>query len=52
MTGAGVLPPVTADLVQDLKRSGQILFPKDLGYILLKLGRMIHLTGVGDNLRN
>ena len=33
-----MLRPTTADLVQDLKRSGQILFPKDLGYILMKLG--------------
>lgn len=33
-----MLRPTTADLVQDLKRSGQILFPKDLGYILIKLG--------------
>ena len=33
-----MLRPTTADLVQDLKRSGQILFPKDIGYILVKLG--------------
>jgi tRNA (adenine57-N1/adenine58-N1)-methyltransferase len=33
-----LLRPTTADLVQDLKRSGQILFPKDLGYILMRLG--------------
>jgi tRNA (adenine57-N1/adenine58-N1)-methyltransferase len=33
-----LLRPTTADIVQDLKRSGQILFPKDLGYILIKLG--------------
>lgn len=32
-----LLDPSTADLVQDIKRTTQIIFPKDIGYILLKL---------------
>jgi tRNA (adenine57-N1/adenine58-N1)-methyltransferase len=33
-----VLIPHTDDLIRHLQREGQIIFPKDLGYILLKLG--------------
>lgn len=33
-----VLPPNTDDLIRHLQRDGQIIFPKDLGYITLKLG--------------
>lgn len=33
-----VLPPSTNDLILHLQREGQIIFPKDLGYIALKLG--------------
>jgi tRNA (adenine57-N1/adenine58-N1)-methyltransferase len=33
-----VLPPHTDDIIRHLKREGQIIFPKDLGYIALKLG--------------
>ena len=32
-----LLEPSTADLVQDIKRTTQIIFPKDIGYILVKL---------------
>jgi len=32
-----LLTPSTDDLIRELKRSSQIVFPKDLGYILLKL---------------
>jgi tRNA (adenine57-N1/adenine58-N1)-methyltransferase len=32
-----LLDPSTADLVQDIKRTTQIIFPKDLGYILMKM---------------
>jgi len=33
-----VLTPHTDDLIRHLQREGQIIFPKDLGYIALKLG--------------
>lgn len=33
-----VLPPHTDDVIRHLQRDGQIIFPKDLGYIALKLG--------------
>ncbi len=33
-----ILKPTTHDLIQFAKRKGQIIFPKDLGYILIKLG--------------
>ncbi len=33
-----VLVPHTDDLIRHLQREGQIIFPKDLGYIMLKLG--------------
>lgn len=32
-----LLDPSTADLVQDIKRTTQIIYPKDIGYILIKL---------------
>jgi tRNA (adenine57-N1/adenine58-N1)-methyltransferase catalytic subunit len=32
-----LLAPSTADVIQDLRRSSQILYPKDLGFVLLKL---------------
>ncbi|MBN1964503.1 MAG: tRNA (adenine-N1)-methyltransferase [Anaerolineae bacterium] len=33
-----LFPPTPDDLVRHLRRESQIIFPKDLGYILLKLG--------------
>lgn len=33
-----VLQPNTDDIIRHLQREGQIIFPKDLGYIALKLG--------------
>ena len=33
-----ILPPHTDDIIRHLQREGQIIFPKDLGYIMLKLG--------------
>ncbi|MBI5959680.1 MAG: tRNA (adenine-N1)-methyltransferase [Chloroflexi bacterium] len=33
-----ILPPHTDDLIRHLQRDGQIIFPKELGYIALKLG--------------
>jgi tRNA (adenine57-N1/adenine58-N1)-methyltransferase len=33
-----ILMPNTDDLISHLQREGQIIFPKDLGYIALKLG--------------
>jgi tRNA (adenine57-N1/adenine58-N1)-methyltransferase len=35
-----VLEPSTSDLVHQLKRATQIMYPKDIGYILLKLNIM------------
>jgi tRNA (adenine57-N1/adenine58-N1)-methyltransferase len=35
-----VLEPSTCDLIQQLKRTTQIMFPKDIGYTLLKLNVM------------
>ena len=32
-----ILEPSTADLIRDIKRTTQIIFPKDIGYILMKL---------------
>ena len=32
-----ILEPSTADLVRDIRRTTQIIFPKDVGYILMKL---------------
>jgi len=33
-----VLEPTTHDLIQALKRRTQIMYPKDIGYVLLRLG--------------
>src|SRR3990172_9502248 len=33
-----LLPPNTDDLIRHMRREGQIIYPKDLGYIALKLG--------------
>ena len=35
-----VLEPSTFDLVRQLKRTTQIMYPKDIGYLLLKLNVM------------
>jgi tRNA (adenine57-N1/adenine58-N1)-methyltransferase catalytic subunit len=35
-----VLEPSTFDLVQQIKRTTQIMYPKDIGYVLLKLNVM------------
>ena len=47
-----VLEPSTADLVRHIKRTTQILFPKDVGYLLIKLsirpGRLILEAGTGS----
>ena len=47
-----VLEPSTADLIRHIKRNTQILFPKDIGYILIKLavrpGRLILEAGTGS----
>ena len=32
-----VLEPSTHDLILDLKRTTQIMYPKDIGYVLLKM---------------
>jgi tRNA (adenine57-N1/adenine58-N1)-methyltransferase len=37
-----VLEPSTFDLVKQLKRTTQIMYPKDIGYVLLKLNVMPH----------
>jgi len=41
-----LLEPSTDDLIRDLKRSSQIIFPKDLGFILMKLSIRPGLTVV------
>lgn len=47
-----VVEPSTADLVRHIKRTTQILFPKDVGYLLMKLsvrpGRLILEAGTGS----
>jgi tRNA (adenine57-N1/adenine58-N1)-methyltransferase len=47
-----VLEPSTAERLQYLKRNSQIMFPKDVGYLLLKLGvrpgRLIVEAGTGS----
>lgn len=47
-----VLEPSTADLIRHIKRNTQILFPKDVGYLLMKLsvrpGRLILEAGTGS----
>ncbi len=39
-----LLPPSLHDVLRDTKRSSQIIFPKDIGYILLKLSVVPGLT--------
>ncbi len=39
-----LLPPSLHDILRDTKRSSQIIFPKDIGYILLKLSVVPGLT--------
>jgi len=41
-----VLEPSTADLVRQIKRTTQIIFPKDVGYILMKLSIQPGITVV------
>jgi tRNA (adenine57-N1/adenine58-N1)-methyltransferase len=41
-----LLEPSTDDLIRDIKRSSQIIFPKDLGFILMKLAIRPGLTVV------
>jgi tRNA (adenine57-N1/adenine58-N1)-methyltransferase len=47
-----IVEPSTADLVKHIKRNTQILFPKDIGYILMKLsvrpGRLVVEVGTGS----
>jgi tRNA (adenine57-N1/adenine58-N1)-methyltransferase len=47
-----ILEPSTYDLVQQLKRTTQIMYPKDIGYLLLKLnimpGRRVIEAGTGS----
>ncbi len=44
-----VLPPHTDDVIRYLQRDGQIIYPKDLGYIALKLGIQpgVHVVEAG-----
>lgn len=39
-----LLEPSTDDLIRDIKRSSQIIFPKDIGFILMKLAIRPGLT--------
>jgi tRNA (adenine57-N1/adenine58-N1)-methyltransferase len=47
-----ILPPSLHDILRDTKRSSQIIFPKDIGYILLKLsvtpGQTVVEAGTGS----
>lgn len=47
-----IVQPSTADLIRHIKRTTQILFPKDIGYILLKLsvkpGCLVVEAGTGS----
>jgi tRNA (adenine57-N1/adenine58-N1)-methyltransferase len=47
-----LLPPSLHDVLRDTKRSSQIIFPKDIGYILLKLsiapGQTVIEAGTGS----
>jgi tRNA (adenine57-N1/adenine58-N1)-methyltransferase len=47
-----VLPPALHDILRDTKRNSQIIYPKDLGYILLKLsitpGQTVLEAGTGS----
>jgi len=47
-----IFPPSFSDMVRDIKRASQIIYPKDLGYILLKLsvapGQTVVEAGTGS----
>lgn len=47
-----LLTPTTDELIRDLRRETQIIFPKDAGYIIMKLGvkpgAMVLETGTGS----
>lgn len=47
-----VLEPSLSDLIQDIKRTTQIMYPKDIGYVLLKMnitsGRRVIEAGTGS----
>ena len=47
-----VLEPSICDLIQDIKRTTQIMYPKDIGYVLLKMniasGRLVIEAGTGS----
>ncbi len=47
-----VLPPSTHDLILNLRRKSQIMFPKDLGYIMMKMsiqpGTIVAEAGTGS----
>lgn len=47
-----LLTPSTDDLIRDLKRSSQIIYPKDIGFILMKLaiapGKTVVESGTGS----
>lgn len=47
-----LLPPATSDILRDIRRRSQIIFPKDIGYILLKLsivpGQTVVEAGTGS----
>ncbi|MBP7692044.1 MAG: tRNA (adenine-N1)-methyltransferase [Anaerolineales bacterium] len=47
-----VLEPSTDDLIRDIKRNSQIIYPKDIGFILMKMsirpGRTVIESGTGS----
>lgn len=47
-----VLEPSLSDLIQDIKRTTQIMYPKDIGYVLLRMniasGRRVIEAGTGS----
>ncbi|MCR4407199.1 MAG: tRNA (adenine-N1)-methyltransferase [Anaerolineae bacterium] len=47
-----VLEPSITDLIQDIKRTTQIMYPKDIGYVLLRMniasGRQVIEAGTGS----
>ncbi|MBL8056483.1 MAG: tRNA (adenine-N1)-methyltransferase, partial [Anaerolineales bacterium] len=50
--GFFVLEPSTDDLIRDIKRNSQIIYPKDIGFILMKMaispGRTVLESGTGS----
>jgi tRNA (adenine57-N1/adenine58-N1)-methyltransferase len=50
--GFYLLEPSTDDLIRDIKRSSQIIYPKDIGFILMKMsirpGRTVVESGTGS----